>query len=156
MQGLVGAFRAPRVGAGFEAATVDDALTLAAEVVPIHAEIVGRAREAEAPTAAPRNEAGEITAGIVGGALGAAIGVELNATGPRREEGERLPVVNVEAFEADGVREVLLGGDPIGTVGDGIESVEREEFRRGFEHGAAKEIPYVGCLCWPVGNPSPS
>ena len=39
----VGAFRSPRVGARFEAATVDDALTLAAEVVPIQAEIVGRA-----------------------------------------------------------------------------------------------------------------
>ena len=75
--------------------------------------------------------------------MGAAIGVELDAAGPRREEGERLPVVNVEAFEADGVREVLLGGDLVGIVGDGIESVEREEFRRGFEHGAAEEIPDV-------------
>ena len=75
--------------------------------------------------------------------MGAAIGVELNAAGPRREEGERLPVVHVEAFEADGVREVLLGGDLVGIVGDGIESVEREEFRRGFEHGAAEEIPDV-------------
>ena len=54
---------------------------LAAAIVPVDAEIVARAREAHAPTAAARNVAGEVggRGGVAGHALRTGVGEDLHA-----------------------------------------------------------------------------
>ena len=117
---------------------------------PVHAEIVTRAGEADAP----RGVAGDLAEVDAGEAalldiapLDAGVGKNLEAARPLRQKRERLPVAEVEALHANHLSEVALGADLVGAELVGIEAVEGEEFRGGGKHRGAEEIlemPAIG------------
>jgi len=73
-----------------------------------------------------------------------------------RQEGEGLPVAEVETLHAHGAVEIVFGDDRVAAVNVGIEAVEVEKLGRGGERGAAEKgrnVIYCG-LSAGVGNGS--
>ena len=76
-------FGPPRVRAGLDTASRERGLAVEAAVVPVGAEIEFRAGEAEAPVVGAGDEAGEVSGVVAGGAEGAGVGEDLQASRPR-------------------------------------------------------------------------
>jgi hypothetical protein len=118
-------------------------LPLAAAIVPVHAHVEFLAREADAPARAARDEAGQRHRLVTQQPLRAAVGEDLHAPRPARQEREHLLVVEVEALHPNRALHVLLRRHVVGVVGRRIDVVLRQELRVALNTMSVKKLSIV-------------
>ena len=111
-----------------------------AAIVPSHAHVETRARQADAPIVDARHEIGEGGGCVAGHADRGGVGEDLHAARPVRQKGQHLLVIKLHALHAHDTGQVVVGRDVVVGKRVGIEGVVGKEIRSGLEHLRTEEI----------------